>query len=38
MQPLADQAANYFVLTSSEWVKVGHKDLQEKLLPMKALH
>ena len=27
---LADQAANYFALTSSEWVKIGRKALQEK--------
>ena len=28
---LVDQATNYFELTSSERVKVGHIDLQEKL-------
>ena len=33
---LAGQAANFFVPTSSEWVKVGHKDLQEKLHPTKG--
>ena len=30
---LANQAANYFALTSSEWVKIVRKDLQEKTPP-----
>ena len=34
---LADQAANYFALTSSEWVKIGRKDLQEKTPPYERL-
>ena len=34
---LADQAANYFALTSSEWVKNGRKDLQEKTPPYARL-
>ena len=34
---LADQAANYFALTSSEWVKIGRKDLQEKNPPYERL-
>ena len=34
---LADQAANYFALTSSEWVKIGCKDLQDKTPPYERL-
>ena len=33
---LADQSENYFLLTSPEWVKVGHTDLKWKLCPTKA--